>query len=162
MGSQIRPWIGERVVTTLHLYSTKGVVLLHPKLCFVSPVTSFGMLCLLYRESMQMAFAAQFTATAISDKTMTIRTSEPGSVRFYPPLCVHVCRGSSAARRNPTHTRASSTMYTKFPPKTLFVTENAKSESAARGPIVHWTEATVRARPFTAPNDRLLGVAVLT
>ena len=43
----------------------------------------------------------------------------------------------------------------------FFVTENAKSESAASGPIAHWTEATVRARPFTAPNDRLLGVAVL-
>lgn len=54
----------------------------------------------------------------------------------YPPLCLHTCFGSFTATHNPMHTAMNSTTYTRFPPKMLFVTENAKSESAAAGPNV--------------------------
>ena len=37
--------------------------------------------------------------------------------------------------------------------------ENAKSQSVAAGTIVPWTDATVCARPFVAPSNRLLAVA---
>ena len=49
--------------------------------------------------------------------------------------------------------------YAKFPPKILFVRENAKSQFAAVGPIICWIDATVAARPCIAPRDRLLGAA---
>src|SRR5260221_1956600 len=50
--------------------------------------------------------------------------------------CVQTCFGSFVATHSPTHTTMNSTTYTRFPPKMLFVTENAKSESAAAGPNV--------------------------
>jgi hypothetical protein len=37
--------------------------------------------------------------------------------------------------------------------------ENAKSQSVAAGTIVPCTDTTVCARPFVAPNKRLLGAA---
>lgn len=46
-----------------------------------------------------------------------------------------------------------------FPPKAPFVMEYAKSQSAPAGTIVPWTDATVCARPFVAPSNRLLGAA---
>ncbi len=52
-------------------------------------------------------------------------------------------------------------LHSKVQPAPHLVIENAKSESATTGPNMHSIDATVRARPFTAPNARLLGTAEL-
>ncbi len=59
----------------------------------------------------------------------------------------------------PTPTKTTRITYPKLPPKTLFVRENAKSQSAAAGPTMRWIDATICARPFVAPSDRLLRMA---
>jgi hypothetical protein len=49
--------------------------------------------------------------------------------------------------------------YAKFPPKTLFVKENANNQPDAAGPIMRCIDATVCPRPCVAPSNRLLGTA---
>ena len=57
----------------------------------------------------------------------------------------------------PTPTKMMRTTYAKFPLKTLFIKENANSQSATTGPAMRWIATTVCARPFVTPSDRLLG-----
>jgi hypothetical protein len=68
-------------------------------------------------------------------------------------------RGSCAEILRPTPTKMTRITYAKFPPKILFVRENANNQSAVVGPTICWIDATVCARPCVAPSDRLLGAA---
>ena|SRR5712671_5899628 len=78
------------------------------------------------------------TLTRCDKATPDFRTEIQSYKRtsIYRLLCAHLCLGSCEAVYTPTDTRTSSTTYTKFPPKTLFVTENANSEPAPAGPNV--------------------------
>src|ERR1700761_9477661 len=72
-------------------------------------------------------------------------------------LCVHMFRGRCADMHRLTPTKTMRTTYAKFPLKTLFIKENANSQSPTTDPAMRWIATTVPARPFATPNDRLLG-----